>query len=113
MTRWNWMCIHPENLKIGRNVDCGAFTLIQAEEIVTLEDDVQIGGGCKIYSVNTIDGTRGRVIIKSGACVGSNSVVLPGVTIGENAVIGALSLVKGDIPAGEVWAGVPVRRIRA
>lgn len=112
MTRWNWMCIHPENLEIGRNVDVGAFTLIQAEEGVVLEDDVQISGGCKIYSVNTIDGTRGKVVIKRGACVGGNSVVLPGVTIGEEAVVGALSLVKKDIPAGEVWGGVPARRIK-
>lgn len=112
MTRWNWMCIHPENLEIGRNVDVGAFTLIQAEEGVILEDDVQISGGCKIYSVNTIDGTRGKVVIKRGACVGGNSVVLPGVTIGEEAVVGALSLVKKDIPAGEVWGGVPARRIK-
>ena len=112
MTKWNWMCIHPENLEIGRNVDVGAFTLIQAEEGVTLEDDVQIGGGCKIYSVDTIGGTRGKVVIERGACVGSNSVVLPGVTVGENAVVGALSLVKENVPAGEVWGGVPARQIK-
>lgn len=105
------MCIHPDNLVIGRNVDVGAFTLIQAEEGVILEDDVQIAGGCKIYSVNTIAGTRGKVVIKRGACVGANSVVLPGVTIGEEAIVGALSLVNKDIPAGEVWGGVPARKI--
>ena len=112
MTRWNWMCIHSENLEIGRNVDVGAFTLIQAAEGVVLEDDVQIGGGCKIYSVDTINGTQGKVVIKRGACVGANSVVFPGVTIGENAVVGALSLVKENVPAGEVWGGVPARRIK-
>ncbi len=105
------MCIHPENLEIGRNVDVGAFTLIQAEEGVVLEEDVQLGGGVKIYSVNTIDDTRGTVVIKRGACVGANSVILPGVTIGEYAVVGALSLVKTDVPAGEVWGGVPVKYI--
>jgi len=111
MTRWNWMCIHSENLEIGRNVDVGAFTLIQAAEGVILEDDVQIGGGCKIYSVDTIEDTRGQVVVRRGARVGANSVILPGVTIGEEAVVGALSLVKTDIPAREVWGGVPAHKI--
>ena len=127
MTRWNWMCTHPENLEIGMNVDIGAFTYIQAEEGVILEDDVQISGGCKIYSVSTILGAeglgivgesdvvyrrlRGKIVLKRAACVGANSVVLPGVTIGEEAVVGALSLVKRDVPAGEIWGGVPARKI--
>ena len=106
------MCSYPENLEIGRNVDVGAFTYIQAEAGVILEDDVQLGGGVKVYSVSTINGTRGKVVIKKGACVGANSVVLPGVTIGEKAVVGALSLVKKDIPTGEVWGGVPSKCIK-
>ena len=112
MTKWGWKCSHPERLEIGRNVDVGAFCYLQAEDSVVLEDDVQLGGGVKVYSVSTIDGTRGKVVIKRGACVGANSVVLPGVTIGEEAIVGALSLVKTDVPAGEVWGGVPARRIK-
>lgn len=111
-TKWNWIVLYPKNLEMGYGVDIGALSLIQAEEGVVLEDDVQISGGCKIYSVNTIDGTRGRVVVRRGACVGANSVVLPGVTIGEDAIVGALSLVKTDVPSGEVWGGVPARRIK-
>lgn len=111
MTKWGWKCSHPDRLVLGNRVDVGAFCYIQSQEGVVLEDDVQISGGCKIYSVNTIEGTRGKVVIKRGACVGANSVVLPGVTIGEEAVVGALSLIKKDIPAGEVWVGVPATRI--
>lgn len=112
MTKWGWKCSHPDRLELGWNVDIGFGTYIQSEEGVVLEDEVQVSGGCKIYSVNTIEGTRGRVIMRRGACVGANSVVLPGVTIGENAIVGALSLVKTDVPAGEVWGGVPARRIK-
>jgi len=111
MTKWGWKCSHPDLLELGDRVDVGSFTYIQSEEGVVLEDEVQLGGGVKIYSVSTIDGTRGKVVIKRGACVGANSVVLPGVTIGEEAIGGALSLVKTDVPAGELWGGVPARKI--
>jgi len=111
MTKWGWKCSHPDLLELGDRVDVGSFTYIQSEEGVILEDEVQLGGGVKIYSVSTIDGTRGKVVIKRGACVGANSVVLPGVTIGEEAIVGALSLVKTDVPAGELWGGVPARKI--
>ncbi len=112
MTKWGWKCSHPELLYIGKNVDVGAFCYLQSQEGIVLEDDVQIGGGVKIYSVNTIDGTNGMVTIKRNARIGANSVILPGVTIGEDAVVGALSLVKDDVPASEVWGGVPARRIK-
>ena len=43
--------------------------------------------------------------------IGLNTTILPGVTIGDNCVIGAGSLVNKSIPSGEVWAGVPAKRI--
>lgn len=113
MTKWNWMCSHPENLELGKGVDVGAFCYLQSEEGILLEDEVQLGGGVKIYSVNTIEDTRGKVIIKRNARIGANSVILPGVIIGENAIVGALSLVKTDIPSGEVWGGVPAKPIKS
>lgn len=112
MTKWNWMCQYHENLKLGQGVDIGAFTYINAHYEVEIEVDVQIGSHCSIYSHNTIDNTQGKVIIKSGARIGSHTVILPGVTIGENAVIGAFSLVKTDVAANEVVAGVPARKIK-
>jgi acetyltransferase-like isoleucine patch superfamily enzyme len=92
-------------------VDIGAFTLIQAKYGVDLGWNVQIGGGVKIYSENSIDGTHGKVVICKDAKIGANSVILPGVTIGEGVIIGALSLVKFNVISG-VWAGNPLRRIK-
>ena len=43
---------------------------------------------------------------------GANATILPGVTIGENAMIGAGSVVTKDVPAGEVWVGNSARRMR-
>jgi acetyltransferase-like isoleucine patch superfamily enzyme len=110
-TKYNWVVMHPEMLNMGFYVDIGAFTLIQAEYGVDIGHDVQIGGGCMIYSKNTIDGTRGRVNIHKDAKIGANSVVLPGVIIGKGVTIGALSLVKFNVTSG-VWAGNPLRRIK-
>lgn len=53
----------------------------------------------------------GRIKIGNGVFLGANTTVLPGVTIGDNAVIGAGSVVTKDIPAGVVAAGVPARVI--
>jgi len=113
LTRWGWMVSHPENLTLGRYVDIGAFTYIGAHDGVEIRNNCQIGGGCKIYSLSTIDNRRGQVIIKECARVGANSVVLPDVVIGANATIGALSLVRSGtrIPANEIWAGIPAKKI--
>lgn len=111
MTKWQWMCQYQEKLSLGENTDIGAFTYINAKYGVTIEADVQIGSHCSIYSHNTIDNTQGKVIIKQGAKIGSHTVILPGVTIGENALIGAFSLVKTDVKDNAVMAGVPVKDI--
>ncbi len=109
-TPWQWMVSYPENLTILNHVDIGAFTYIQAEAGVELHDDVEIGSHCAIFSVNSINNTRGKVVIESGACIGSHSTILPGVTIGTNAIVGAHSLVRFDVPARQVWFGTPAKK---
>jgi serine O-acetyltransferase len=105
-TEWGWRVRHVQGLKLGKNVDIGYGVYIQCEAGVTIEDDVQIGGGTKIYSVNSIDGTRGHITLKHGCKIGANSVILPGVIIGVNAKVGALSVVKNDVPDGATICGV-------
>ncbi|MCD6109006.1 MAG: acyltransferase, partial [Thermoplasmata archaeon] len=58
MTKWNWMCQYHENLKLGKYVDIGAFTYINARYGVEIEDNVQIGSHCSIYSHSTIDNKK-------------------------------------------------------
>ena len=111
-TKWNWICQYYKNLTLGKYVDIGAFTYINAHFGVTIEEDVQIGSHCSIYSHSTIDDNKGRVVIKKGAKIGTHSVVMPGVTIGENAVIGAYSFVKEDIPDNTLAYGVPAKIIK-
>ena len=111
MTRWNWQCQCHENLKLGKNTDIGAFTYINARYGVEIKEDVQIGSHCSIYSWSTIDDKTGKVTIKKNARIGSHSVVMPGVIIGENAVVGAFSFVNKDVPENSVVVGIPANVI--
>ena len=53
----------------------------------------------------------GSITVGDGAFIGAESIIMPGVTIGKHAVVGAGSLVTKDIPDETVWAGVPARQI--
>jgi acetyltransferase-like isoleucine patch superfamily enzyme len=112
LTKWNWMVNHKDNLKIGKNVDIGAFCYIDAKEGIILEDYVQIGSHTSIYSSTTIDNKKGKVHLKRNARVGSHCVIMPNVTIGENSILGALSFANKDIPDNEVWVGSPAKFLR-
>jgi acetyltransferase-like isoleucine patch superfamily enzyme len=111
-TKYNWVVQNKEGLRLGYKTDIGAFTYINAKYGVTIEDFVQIGSHCSIYSVSTIDQKQGPVLLKRNCRIGSHSVVMPGVTVGENAVVGAFSFVNKDIPANAVAVGVPVKVIK-
>ena len=110
LTKWNWLVQHKENFKLGKKTDIGAFTYINAKNGVIIEDYVQIGSHCSIYSISTIDNKEGKVMLKKNCKIGSHSVIMPGVTIGENSIIGAHSFVNKDIPPNEIWAGVPAKK---
>lgn len=112
MTKWNWMCQYHGYLVIGKNTDVGAFTYINAKYEVEIQEDVQIGSHCSIYSWSTIDDKKGKVTIKRNARIGSHSLVMPGVTVGENSIVGAFSFVNKDIPDNVVAFGVPVKIIK-
>lgn len=112
LTKWNWLVQNVEGLALGRRTDIGAFTYINAKHGVTIEDEVQIGSHCSVYSVSTIDDKAGPVRLMKNCRIGSHCVVMPGVTIGENAIIGACSFVNKDIPPNSIAFGVPARVVK-
>ena len=112
MTKWYWRVIRVENFKLGEKVEIGSFTIIDAKEGVTIEDNVKIGWSCSIFSNSTIDNKKGKIILKKNCKIGANSVILPGIIVGENATVGANSLVNKNIPSNETWVGTPARKIR-
>jgi acetyltransferase-like isoleucine patch superfamily enzyme len=54
----------------------------------------------------------GPVVVERRATIGANCTLLPGVVVGEGATVSAMSLVNRDVPPGELWGGVPARRLR-
>ena len=112
-TKYNWVVQNLDGFKLGFKTDIGAFSYINAKEGVTIEDNVQIGSHCSIYSVSTIDNSSGKVVLKNNCRIGSHSTILPGVSIGKNSIIGAHSLVNKDIPDNVVSFGVPAKVVRS
>jgi acetyltransferase-like isoleucine patch superfamily enzyme len=112
-TKYNWVVQHKDNLKLGYKTDIGAFTYINAKYGVVIEDFVQLGSHCSVYSVSTIDDKAGPVRLKENCRIGSHSTIMPGVTVGENAVVGAHSFVNRDVAAGTVVAGAPAEEVRS
>jgi acetyltransferase-like isoleucine patch superfamily enzyme len=111
-------------ISIGDNVGV-SNTLFYAWTSIIVEDDVMIGGGCQIYDTdfhsiryedrvhNGDEMTRtAPVVIKKGAFIGTSTIILKGVTIGERSVVAAGSVVSKSIPADEIWGGNPCRFIK-
>ena len=109
MTQWGWRVTHRDKFKLGNNVEIGSFTMIDARNGVTVEDDVKIGFGCIILSYSSIDNKSGKVKLKKKCKIGANSVIMPGVEVGEGSIVGSNSFVNRNIPQHEVWFGSPAR----
>ncbi|MDZ4150151.1 acyltransferase [Methylicorpusculum sp.] len=117
------------NINIGKRVIIRPETMLFADPRdqgagITLEDDVMLGAGVHIYVANhRFDDAnmpiieQGHypstpVVLKYGCWIGARCIILPGVTIGENAVVGAGSVVTKSIPPRMVAVGNPARVIR-
>ena len=106
--------------KVGTNVKISSHTFIC--EGVTIEDDVFVGHNVSFindkYPRSTVPGgglqteADWRVVptlVKRGASIGTSSTIMCGITIGENAIVGAGSVVTRDVPPNTIVAGVPAR----
>ena len=109
LTKYNYIVHYPENLKMGSDFDIGSFTYINCNFGVEIQDNVQIGSHCSIYSHSTIDQKQGPVVLKKNCKIGTHSTIMPNVTIGENAIIAAYSFVTKDVLDNELWLGVPAK----
>lgn len=107
----------PARLLLGNNVSVGDRTQIHAGERVEIGEDTLISWDCVIMDrdYHDPDGVKevtAPVHIGRHVWIGCRVIILKGVTIGDNAVIGAGSVVTRDVPAGMLAAGNPARVIR-
>lgn len=112
-----------KNARVGARCKISSHTFVC--EGVTIEDNVFIGHG--VVFINDMypratsesgslqteaDWSVAPTLVKKGASIGSGATVLANLTIGENAIVGAGSVVTKDVPAGSIVAGNPARVLR-
>ena len=114
-------CDYGWNITAGKNLYMNHGCVILDAGGVTFGDDVQVGPQCGFHtSGHPLDAEERRqglefakpIRVGSGVWFGAGCHVMPGVTIGDGAVIAAGSVVTHDIPAGVLAAGVPCRVLR-
>ena len=110
---------YGKHIRIGKNVfinfDCTFLSLGG----ITIEDDVLIGPKVSLINENHQLNPEQRkglaakpILIKKNAWIGANATILPGVTIGENAVVAAGAVVSKDVPDHTVVGGIPAKFIK-
>lgn len=125
-------CDHGENIFIGNNVVIGMNCTFVDNQEIRIGNQVMIASNVQIYTAShpvlpkerlvpdwkeretTFFRTYARpVVIRDNAWIGGGCIILPGVTVGENSVVGAGSVVNRDVPDNCVAAGNPCRVLRS
>lgn len=106
-----------ETMKIGKNCFINSNLLAMARGGITIEDDVMIAANVQLLTNNHDLHDRQvllckPILIQKGAWIGAGATILPGVSIGRYAVVGAASVVTKDVPDYGVAVGSPAKVIR-
>jgi acetyltransferase-like isoleucine patch superfamily enzyme len=105
---------------VGDGVFIGRGCEFNIRKKITVGHGSAIASGCKFIDhdhgitgerIDETPGTEAEIVIGDYVWLGCNVVVLKGVTIGSSAVVGAGAVVTKNVPAGEIWAGVPARKV--
>ncbi len=109
--------VRPHKVKIGRNAVVMNGCLMMAAGGITIEDEALIAANVQLISNNHDLQNRNIITCKPvricrRAWIGAGSTILPGVTVGENAVVGAGSVVTHDVAPNTIVAGNPAKFIR-
>lgn len=102
-------------MKVGKSTSFGLMVMVDIffPELISIGENTVIGYNTVILGHEYLikEYRKGQVIIGSNVMIGANCTILPGVTIGDNAVVSAGSLVNRDIPSNAMAGGVPVKLI--
>jgi len=106
-------------IKIGKNVFINHACTFLDMGGITIEDNVLVGPKVNLITENHPMEPENRkslvcspILIKRNAWIGAAATILPGVTIGENAIVAAGAVVTKDVPANKIVAGVPAKIIK-
>jgi maltose O-acetyltransferase len=108
---------NPTHVTIGRDTIIGDHCFLDGRAPLTIGDHVGIASQVLIYNdehdIHSSDygNSFGPVTIKDYVFIGPRAIILPNVTIGRGAVVAAGAVVTKDIPDGEIWGGVPAKKI--
>ncbi len=114
-------CDYGYNIRVGHNFYANFNMVILDEATVTFGDNVFIAPNCSFYTaghpLDPVERNKGLeyarpITVGNNVWIGGNVCVLPGVTIGDNCVIGAGSVVVKDVPANSVAVGNPCKVIK-
>jgi acetyltransferase-like isoleucine patch superfamily enzyme len=107
------------NIRIGKNVFVNHACTFMDRGGITLEDKVLLGPKVNLITTNHLTEPGRRrdtislpIVLKQGAWLGANVTVMPGVTIGENAIVGAGAVVTKNVAANTIVAGVPALMVK-
>ena len=106
-----------DRIKIGDNVFINSNSLLMARGGITIEDDVMFAANVQLLSNNHDEYDRQvltckPIHIKKGAWIGAGASILPGVTIGKYAIVGAGAIVTKDVGDYEVAVGIPAKVVK-
>ena len=109
--------VRPKNVKIGKNVTVMNGVLMMSAGGITIEDNVLVAANVQLITNNHDPYDRyvitcKPILIKEGAWIGAGATILPGVTVGKYAIVGADSLVSKDIPDYGIAVGSPAKVIK-
>lgn len=106
-----------EMVTIGKNVYINSNALMMSRGEITIEDDVMIAANVSLLTNNHDPYEREilickPIVIRQGAWIGAGATILPGVTVGKYAIVGAASVVTHDVPNYAVVVGNPAKVIK-
>lgn len=110
-------------ISVGCRCYIGPQVYLGSLHNLKIGDDTLVGAGAYLITANHRYGSTRRPVAEQGyeggdirigkrVWIGAHAVLLPGVTVGDDAVVAAAAVVRRDIPAGEVWGGVPARFLK-
>lgn len=109
----NFLCRRFLGMKVGRDVSIGLMAMFDVffPQLISIGDNSIIGYNATILTHEFLveEYRKGTVEIGANVLIGTNATILPGVRIGDGAVVGAGSLVNRDIPPNALAVGVPAR----